>query len=218
MNRFSAFTLAEVLLTLSIIGVVAAMTIPTLIAKQQNDTYVAGMKKIYSVLSAATDKVKDDCGGDYSALFAPTDATQGNVALEAFAPHLNITKNCGAGTGCLPDKLYYLYGGEYEWESDDDGRFGKAILSDGMIVEIISDDSSCTGGISDFCAQIIVDVNGHRGPNTFGRDIYEFDLYKTKLVPCGFDESAATVNVNCSEDGSGHDCAARILREGAMNY
>ena len=41
----SAFTLAEVLITLGIIGVVAAMTLPTLIQQHQKQVYVTGLKK-----------------------------------------------------------------------------------------------------------------------------------------------------------------------------
>lgn len=48
-----AFTLAEVLITLGIIGVVAALTIPTLIAKHQEKTRITKLKKIYSQLQNA---------------------------------------------------------------------------------------------------------------------------------------------------------------------
>lgn len=41
----NAFTLAEVLITLGIIGVVAAMTLPTLIANYQKQVYANGLKK-----------------------------------------------------------------------------------------------------------------------------------------------------------------------------
>ena len=41
----TAFTLAEVLITLGIIGVVAAMTLPSLIANHQKQVYVTGLKK-----------------------------------------------------------------------------------------------------------------------------------------------------------------------------
>lgn len=52
--RLSGFTLAEVLITLGIIGVVAAMTLPVLIHKLNDRANVSGMKKAYSILSQAT--------------------------------------------------------------------------------------------------------------------------------------------------------------------
>jgi prepilin-type N-terminal cleavage/methylation domain-containing protein len=53
MKKSSAFTLAEVLITLGIIGVVAAMTIPNLIANTNGAKYRSGFKKAISTLSQA---------------------------------------------------------------------------------------------------------------------------------------------------------------------
>ncbi len=50
---YIAFTLAEVLITLGIIGIVAAMTIPNLIAKVDRDSKIANVKKAHSVLNQA---------------------------------------------------------------------------------------------------------------------------------------------------------------------
>ncbi|MBP7211852.1 type II secretion system protein [bacterium] len=52
-NRIKAFTLAEVLITLGIIGIVAAMTIPTLIAKTKANQIVVAVKKFYSNMNQA---------------------------------------------------------------------------------------------------------------------------------------------------------------------
>ncbi|MBQ2870396.1 type II secretion system protein, partial [bacterium] len=49
-----AFTLAETLITLSIIGVIAAMTVPTLMSNIDKQTYVTGAKKAYSQLQNTT--------------------------------------------------------------------------------------------------------------------------------------------------------------------
>ena len=58
-----AFTLAEVLLTLAVIGVVAAMTLPSLIQNTQKQQYFTAFKKIYSDLSQATMLIMLDNGG-----------------------------------------------------------------------------------------------------------------------------------------------------------
>lgn len=52
-NKKFAFTLAEVLITLGIIGVVAAMTMPSLITNYQEKQRVSQLKKVYSALSQA---------------------------------------------------------------------------------------------------------------------------------------------------------------------
>ncbi|MDO5438226.1 MAG: type II secretion system protein [bacterium] len=48
-----AFTLAEVLITLAIIGVVAAMSIPSVISNSQQQEFKTGLRKAVSVLNSA---------------------------------------------------------------------------------------------------------------------------------------------------------------------
>ena len=55
LKKKAAFTLAEVLITLGIIGIVAAMTLPTLIQKNNNKVVVTRLKKFYSVFNQAID-------------------------------------------------------------------------------------------------------------------------------------------------------------------
>ena len=55
-----AFTLAEVLITLGIIGVVSAMTLPTLMNKTQNKELHAQFQKVYSELNQVAMKFTVD--------------------------------------------------------------------------------------------------------------------------------------------------------------
>ena len=55
-----AFTLAEVLVTLGIIGVVAAMTMPNLMSNYQRQSYVTQLRKIHSELSQAVEAAMND--------------------------------------------------------------------------------------------------------------------------------------------------------------
>ena len=102
---FSAFTLAEVLIMLGIIGVVAAMTIPPLIENNQKTQYVTALQKVYSNFNQVLVKYSADngCVGDLTCtgLFAPAN-TDEDVA-NALVPYFNIAKQCGAGvSGCFP--------------------------------------------------------------------------------------------------------------------
>src|SRR5574344_1609757 len=69
-QRYTAFTLAEVLITLGIIGVVAAMTILTLISNTQKHDTVVKLKKSYTILAQAIKLAEIDNGSvsswDYS--------------------------------------------------------------------------------------------------------------------------------------------------------
>ena len=61
MRKFVGFTLAEVLITLGIIGVVAALTLPSVIQKYQKKVTVERLKKSYSTLAQAVQmSVKDN--------------------------------------------------------------------------------------------------------------------------------------------------------------
>ena len=61
-NNKGAFTLAEVLITLGIIGIVASMTLPALITRNQNKALEASLKKNYSVLQQALDMYQAEHG------------------------------------------------------------------------------------------------------------------------------------------------------------
>lgn len=56
-TNFAAFTLAEVLVTLGIIGVIAALTLPQLIKDYQGKVLHTQLLKAYSVLSQALERM-----------------------------------------------------------------------------------------------------------------------------------------------------------------
>ena len=86
-----AFTLAEVLITLGIIGVVAAITIPTVVAKYQKEETVVKLKKTYSVVNHAILQsiVEND---DYSNWEKPNDANSNNAFFVEPADEVSISK------------------------------------------------------------------------------------------------------------------------------
>ena len=77
----AAFTLAEVLITLGIIGVVAALTMPSLIANYQKTQFETGVKKMASVVGQAVTKLMADEGvntvNDTSLLYEQNDKLGG---------------------------------------------------------------------------------------------------------------------------------------------
>lgn len=139
-NR-SGFTLAEVLITLGIIGVVAALTLPNLVAKYQEMVAVVRLKKAYSTLANAINKAMADEGySNYAEMFNSN--TEAEVADKIFA-QLNIVERCAYNTnGC---------GGKYRIKyknKKNDGKGGiaagtmsseRAILPDGTIIGIVSE-------------------------------------------------------------------------------
>lgn len=120
MKRFSkkAFTLAEVLITLGIIGVVAAMTIPTLINYYAKNATVTKLQKAYTVLFQGA-KLSENDNGDISSWNVAT-TSDGSAILNWFntylAHYIKYTKAdicsgypiCNAAGGAGQQALVYL--------------------------------------------------------------------------------------------------------------
>lgn len=160
------FTLAEVLITLGIIGVVAAMTIPTLVSKSQQRQHVIAWRKAYSSLAQAVRLMQADEATPED--FVDSFKTQGEQEFAyatALSHYMKLGKICHEGKaveeGCL-DRAYPIYylNGE-SW-----GNFGQ--VGGGATCTTILD-----GSLMCFDSYIVViDVNGYTKPNTYGKDIF----------------------------------------------
>jgi prepilin-type N-terminal cleavage/methylation domain-containing protein len=217
-NYCKGFTLAEVLVTLAIIGVVSAITIPILITSVQKQRYTAALQKNFSVI-ANVYKLLDADGTTMEIAFPGTD--NGAAALNMIAPKLNIIKNCDSSMGCWYNSPQYFLVGTVATPDIDaawNGIGGKAILADGTMILIVDGQSSpsCTtpsgtGPLLQMCGYVYIDVNGAKSPNTLGRDVFMFWVTKTGLYPFGSNGDS----YNCAPGSSG--CAYRVLTQG-MNY
>lgn len=219
-KKEKAFTLAEVLITLGIIGVVATLTIPVIMNKIAEQEAVNFLKKDFSDLSAAVNLVKIDNGGVVEGI------TEAKLTSK-----LNTLKICNnsSSEGCwhsdttLPKQLN---GNDWGWPAIAAGK--GTILANGGFVLLSAFDSSCSstlGGITNACALITVDVNGAKTPNILGRDAFIFLIIPNKgLIPAGTNGHRAETNptsYGCREAGGspdGEGCARRVLTENAINY
>ena len=241
MIKRSAFTLAEVLITLGIIGVVAALTIPALITNSQNMKYITGLKKAYASINEVLIKMAADNGqpGDLKSTGLFTTGTTDDSFGDEFVKYFNVLKNCGTSElGCFPDIVSDSYDGSNNSSGWDQAyRF---ITTDGMSVRVSNEGNDCdglglsnniTGNMTQVCGEIYIDVNGPKGPNYMGRDIFDFWISNGKgplLYPYGGadDNDGATwadasgTPQNCiSESTAGYTCAGRVMEENwQMNY
>ena len=114
-NRRAAFTLAEVLITLGIIGVVAALTIPALIMNYQEKQTITKLQKSYAALKNAFDLAKVE-HGDYDTWswnqLPTTDGQRTQYFWETYIfPHLKITKTCfPVTTECVAEGITRING------------------------------------------------------------------------------------------------------------
>ena len=212
----AAFTLAEVLITLGIIGVVAAMTMPSLIQNYQEKTTVTKLKKCYSLVSQAYVSILNDEGGS-DTLQAGDDLEM----MEKFGKYLKYQKTCGRNKGCFPNVTYKsVTGNGYsKWEDDTTDR-SRAILTDGTL--IMFNKSVITENENYIYAQIYVDINGFKGPNQLGRDFFYFYINPEKIVPAGAKaleekNEDQKFTKNCIQQ-NGYACAAWVIYNENMDY
>ena len=109
----AAFTLAEVLITLGIISVVAAMTVPSLIQKHQEKELAVRVRKVYSDISNALLLSQKEFDGniDYSSIFNPNNTSY--ETAQAFAEYFNGSKVC-KNTGECPNAYHELKYSKYQ--------------------------------------------------------------------------------------------------------
>ena len=221
----SAFTLAEVLITLGIIGVVAALTLPTLIQNHQKQVYVTGLKKAYSNIQNAFSKAMLDEGvTEWKQSECYSNVALYDCTLMQEGKDANILDN---SNNCLNNLQKQFKGSETTTPDFSTAIFGNCLMafvtSDGMIYNIgpggnwieTSDIYGWNFGVGEF----IVDVNGKKGPNKFGRDkfVFEVDYDKNKIVPKGISNYSYCTTNRVDEYGVA-ECTAKVIIEGKMNY
>ena len=193
-NYKSGFTLAEVLITLVIIGVVAALTIPTALNNIEQRHLIIGWRKAYSEVSRALLLAKAN-GENFD---------DGRV-LARLPKYMNM-KNCGA------DANYDIYrlNGQLWWRN----MYSSScrVIESGMYITI------------DYNLAMVVDVNGSKKPNTIGKDVFFalIDRDNFKLNPAiGFNDSKGCAdgvlriqdrgNGTCQTADDGYGCSAWYL-------
>jgi len=182
-----AFTLAEVLITLLIIGVIASIVIPGIIQNSQNAELKAAFKKAYSTASQAWKLVVAENPSTYtgSGGWPPgADAVDGRG--DAFKAKFNVVKSCVNATGCWPTN-FENPGYPISTAADGSGSQPKSfswISSDGMCWA-----APWHGGDD---AHILVDTNCDKGPNLIGKDIFSFLLGVDGIIYFAIDDTSAT--------------------------
>lgn len=210
-----AFTLAEVLITLGIIGVVVALTMPTLITKYQKRQTVAQLKSAYSILSNAV-LLSINKNGPTSEWFynnSPENASSwGNNAKNFYFTYLDEFLQVGEYCGIKhtePRK-----GACKEIYAQGDTIAYSVILKNGVGLTIRGD--SRTEGM-----EIQLDINGAKNPNRCGRDGFIFEINTNEgLTPkkndlYGMEPCTRTLkNPNGYANWAGWGCAYVIMQNG----
>ena len=177
----AAFTLAEVLITLAIIGIVAAMTIPTLISNYQKKALKTQFTQTYSLISQAVGLMKANLPFSsiysyYTAYDPENSFYRANEFRSDFPKYIKLLKNYVS-----PSKMptYYTYDGSREYSSDGNYAIYKPdlVLANGAYLRI-----SISGSLDGILMAFAVDINGAKGPNKAGHDYFIFQIMNSKDV------------------------------------
>ncbi len=224
------FTLAEVLITLAIIGIVAALTVPTVIRNYQERQTVTALKKFYTEISQAYARAQvGNATPDTWNWGAGADGTSADKIIDILAPYLKITKRCGNAGGCFSPDTYKTLNKNISWHGPNFGQYASAQFANGLAFWIYTQGSGCTTnrgstkGLGSICGHIGVDLNGYKKPNQLGHDTFYFYLTKYNIIPMGTkDETMYTISNYCKistqTDNNGFACTAWVIQKGNMDY
>lgn len=213
------FTLAEVLITLGIIGVVAAMTIPVLLTKMEHNAKIAKLQKSISIMNQAM-RMSISENGEYDGWdkLAPKPYVE-----KYFAPYLKIVMWCDTAQKCgyketnpwASQKAYIVF---------NNAERVPFITIDGILFSVITYGGLATGDkdvdkLYNFSeatnSGIIVDINASKNPNRYGNDL--FFLVRTEkgtVMPLGYNLSDETIKSDCTKERLRIYCAERLRRNG----
>ena len=209
-----AFTLAETLIVMGIIGVVAALTLPNLNSSTGDKEKVVKVKKIYQNLNDAFGRAK--------AIYGPvsewtqedlTEVEKSARQAQRLLEFLKVSKDCSSKQGCWHNSVTLSLNGDtksiaYGNNFDKNTRDYRLILADGTAININQN------------FWIDVDIDGpNKGPNVMGKDIFAFGVADDELYPFGSDKVLFEKNKypdDCFNTGS--SCARWVIDNGNMDY
>lgn len=234
-KKESAFTLAEVLITLMIIGTISAITIPSLKKHASQEEYISRAKKAYSAISQATKLIETQHGeikrwgpltGAVSDSEDPAENDENKAAPNGvtkahkyYGERLNIVKNCtNGGAGCWT-QTKTLSGAAYGNANNAKGSSVAFQTADGMYWNIFGQAETNEYGVDNAETDsliVFVDTNGEKKPNTLGLDVFVFVVNPDRgVLPAGSDNGAT----NCKDsESSGIDCAAKVIKNSKIDY
>lgn len=217
-----AFTLAEVLITLGIIGIVAAMTLPAILAKTEKQETIAKLKKTYSIMTQGI-KQSELENGELS-----TWPEGDNIVVEDYynkywKPYYKNPKICPTAKDCgyASNRGWTnLNGDAFSWSVVSDESRVLFMLADGTLIFYPRNTTVANpdGSVSNvYVNYFFVDINGPKNPNIIGRDVFIFTISdKNSVRPWCYDKNVNYINNHCTRNTGGtlNCCTAKIIADG----
>lgn len=221
------FTLAEVLITLAIIGVVAAMSMPTLLANVQKAIAITQIKRTFAILSNTTYMAEADYGAASGWEMKNGNTRDGAkfFAERYIIPYVRTAKICTDNNNADCDyTIRGLNNATINMYKNQTYRF---YLVDGSFVILWANQNM---GSSGHRKQVTIyfDINSKKGANSVGHDVFKLEYilnsgtkpkqYVGKILPAYVEYNRDTLltarNEGCHKNKEGIACLAVIYNDG----
>lgn len=230
-----AFTLAEILITLGIIGIVSALTIPTLIHAYQEKVIVHSLTEVYSILNQAY-KMSSEDNGPISAWNLSTNEDEARAQiLEKLTPYMKSYLICDDKNIKCKDRqmpvdmngkdtnVSYTYnmilGNTTKINIDNAG--GQSLI----LSELDCDDGCYArfNGSMIYAHHIMVNITGKDNKPMWGKDLFLFAILDRGILPAGVVGWHKTSDCNPSKSSAagwwnGTTCAGYVLNHKNLDY
>lgn len=177
-NKYiKGFTLAEILITITIIGIISGLTIPSLIHSVQDQQLKIAYKKAFSVASQSYIAAINDRGSGFGTYHCTGGTGDPIEKWNGLKSNLSVVKECDAGTS-----LGNCWAGTSPDTSMSAGCGGFMIANQNLSKSFVTNDGA-TYVLYPWCEVVAVDVNGLKPPNMWGVDVFIFVLDDNKITP-----------------------------------
>ncbi len=190
---------------------------PVIVANYQKKQTVTKLQKVFSTFSQAINRSIADNGPIDEWYSSETQNNAINYFNTYFRPYLQITP-CSSYSECGYSKSRpwsYSNNAVYDWYLSGTSPTRDFFhLNDGVFVAIKTGHGGASDGwwAYDENATIIIDLNGGKGPNKFGRDVFVAQAVNDKgLVPACYDKTENYVKSMCI--GTGSCCLRKIIQD-----
>lgn len=212
-NKLKAFTLAETLVTLAIIGVIFTLTIPSLNTSMRKRENLLALQKAHTTISSATEILIREYGPIRFWRFSEA----GFIMDKMFIPRMNVMRNCKNAGGCFEQGYTTKsLSGTANNAFQTDGSWYTFVTADGLYWAASAPVAACTNSegnyIANGCMYFEVDVNGPKKPNTVGIDIFGFVLTRQGMYPYGSCPGCSTSQC-IAKTGTGWGCTGKLLHD-----
>ena len=241
MKKISAFTLSEVMITVGIIGVIAALTVPNLVKNYQRQAQTVQLRKTINEIESAIDMYITEEGK--TSLAHTNFANDGGVD-DFFQNHLRVVKTCASAdtSSCFASENYMSIDGTKNQAFSCKGS--SYVLADSSVVcanrigsvsvEAEKDGNKIKNAfklVTGLNVELYIDTNGSQPPNIGGRDMFHVyirpdgriaDTAQTDNNVCTLNDlgqpvcvvpEAVTIKPRsaCTSSAFGTSCLARLL-------